>query len=69
MGSVGRLTERRTPIPVKITPTGGYASKRGSVYGSRVSRLWHLKTTYQANAPANGFRKCTEDVYSRIQPR
>ena len=27
--SVERLTESRMPIPVKMTPTGGYASKTG----------------------------------------
>ena len=27
--SVERPTERRTPMPVKMTPTGGYTSKTG----------------------------------------
>ena len=38
------LTERRTPMPVNITPTGGYASKSISDYRSRADLLTLLET-------------------------
>ena len=55
-------------MPVKITPTGGYALKTrvrlqipGSCLGPR--------KTYRANDAANCYGKRIEDIYHRIQPR
>jgi hypothetical protein len=63
---MGILTERRTPMPVHITPTGGYASKsEDQAIDSRESYPEPLET-YQTNAAANGCRKRIEDIYNRI---
>ncbi len=45
------LTERRTPIPVKITAAGGIVCRDKNV---RVIILSKSLETYQANAPTNG---------------
>ena len=58
------LTERRTPMPVKSTPTGGYAFE----INIRLQILGTLGT-YKANEPADGCRKRIEEIYSWIQPR
>ena len=52
-------------MPVKIAPTGGYASKPSI----RLYIQANLFTTYLANASTNGCRKRIEDIYDRIQPR
>jgi len=61
------LTERRTPIPVKIT-AAGCDTCMSIKYQIRNDFIPELLGTCQANTASNDSRKRTEDIDSGIEP-
>lgn len=62
-----KLTERRTLIPVKITPAGGNPCTTQSISDRVRIDLSHSET-YQTNTRTNGSRKTVEYIDRRIEP-
>ena len=65
------LTNRRTPIPLKMTPAGGYAIKMRILEVSHPFSELGLDVqsgTYQAHTFSDGRGKCNEDFDRRIKP-
>jgi len=60
------LTERRMPIPVKITPAIGYNCTAIDITSGRVNRK--TLRTYHTNTPANGSGERAQNIHGRIEP-